>query len=83
MACAPGADRHRQYLGAMQAGCKAHGGPEARETALEARHQTAVRRMLNADDGLRSRVVARDALSVAILAERDLAAVDCAGGEGD
>jgi hypothetical protein len=35
------------------------------------------------DDRLRSRVVARDALSTNILAERDPAAVDHAGGDGD
>jgi hypothetical protein len=62
--------------------CPAHGGPEARETALKARRQSAIRRLLNADAGPRARVVARGALSAAIPAECDLAAADYAGSEG-
>lgn len=63
-------------------GCKAHGGPEARLIALEARRQTAVRQMRNPDDALRHRVVALDALSAVLLADRDLPGVDYAGGGG-
>ncbi len=63
-------------------GCKAHGGADARLTALEARRQAGVRRMLNPDDALRSRVLPPDALSSALLAERDGAGVDYAGGAG-
>ena len=63
-------------------GCKAHGGPEARSAALEARRQAGIRRMLNPEDALRHRVVALDALSAAILADRDLPDVDYAGGGG-
>ncbi len=63
-------------------GCKSHGGPEARSVALDARRQAAIRHMLNPDDLLRTRVVERDALSGALLAERDLGGVDYAGGGG-
>jgi hypothetical protein len=63
-------------------GCKAHGGPEARRIALEARRQAGVRQMLNPQDALRLRVVAQDALSAALLADRDLPDVDYAAGAG-
>ncbi len=63
-------------------GCKAHGGAEARSVALDVRRQAAIRHILNANDLLRARVVEPDALSVALLAERDLAEVDYAGGLG-
>ncbi len=63
-------------------GCKAHGGAEARSVALDVRRQVAIRHIFNPDDLLRTRVVERDALSTALLAERDLADVDYAGGRG-
>ncbi len=63
-------------------GCKTHGGSEARQIALEARRQAFVRRTFNPDDALRGRVVPRDALSAALLAERDQLGVDYAGGAG-
>ncbi len=63
-------------------GCKAHGGPEARHIALEARRQANIRQMLNPGDALRHRFVASDALSAAILADRDLPDVDYAAGGG-
>ncbi len=63
-------------------GCKTHGGSEARQVALEARRQTFIRRTLNPHDALRKRVVPRDLLSAALLADRDLPGVDYAGGAG-
>ncbi len=63
-------------------GCSAHGGSEARQVALEFHRQAFIRRTLNPDDALRRRVVAFDALSAALLAERDQLGVDHASGEG-
>ncbi len=63
-------------------GCKTHGGSEGRQLALEARRQAFVRRTLNPDDGLRSRFVPADALSLALLVERDQLGVDYAAGAG-
>lgn len=63
-------------------GCKAHGGPEARSIALEAHRQAAIRHILNPGDLLRRRIEERDAMSAALLAERDLPGVDYAGGGG-
>jgi hypothetical protein len=63
-------------------GCSAHGGTEARQVALEFHRQAFIRRTLNPDDALRRRLVALDAVSAALLAERDQVGVDYAGGEG-
>ena len=63
-------------------GCRAHGGSEARQVALEFRRQAFIRRTLNPDDALRRRVVAFDALSAALLAERDQLGLDNARGVG-
>ncbi len=63
-------------------GCKVHGGAEVRQIALEFRRQAFIRRTLNPDDTLRRRVVAFDALTAALLAERDQVEVDYAGGAG-
>lgn len=61
-------------------GCRTHGGSEARQVALESHRQTFVRRTLNPDDALRRRVVVSDALSAAILADREQLRVDHADG---
>ena len=63
-------------------GCRTHGGPEARQVALESYRQTFIRRTLNPDDALRHRVLVFDALSAAILAEREQLRDDRAGGAG-
>ncbi len=63
-------------------GCKAHGGSDARQVALEFHRQALIRRTLNPDDALRRRVVASDALTAAILADRDAPGVDYAAGAG-
>ena len=63
-------------------GCRTHGGVEARQLALEVRRQAFVRRTLNPNDTLRSRVVPPDPLSAALLADRDVAGVDYASGAG-
>lgn len=61
-------------------GCRTHGGSEARQVALESHRQTFIRRTLNPDDALRRRVVVSDALSAAILADREQLRVDHADG---
>ncbi len=63
-------------------GCKVHGGSEARQIALEFRRQAFIRRTLNPNDALRGRFVPTDAMSSALLAERDQLGVDYAGGAG-
>jgi hypothetical protein len=63
-------------------GCKAHGGSEARQIALEARRQAFIRWALNPKDALRGRVVALDAMSATLLAQRDQVGVDYADGAG-
>ena len=70
------------WLDSRLCGCKAHGGPEARRIALDARRQASIRLMLNPKDDLRLRFVAHDALSAALLADRDLPDVDYAAGGG-
>ncbi len=52
-------------------GCKAHGGSEARQIAIEFRRQAFIRRMLNPEDALRHRVIAFDSPSAALLGKRD------------
>jgi hypothetical protein len=63
-------------------GCNAHGGSRARSDGLDAHRQAAIRHILNPADLLRTRSVEPDALSAALLAERDLNGVDYAGGGG-
>jgi hypothetical protein len=63
-------------------GCKAHGGSEARQIALEFRRQAFFRRTLNPNDALRHRVVLSDELSAVLLADRDDSGVDYAAGAG-
>ncbi len=63
-------------------GCKTHGGAEARQIALELRRQSFIRRTLNPTDTLRRRVVPIDAMSAALLADRDQLGVDYAAGDG-
>jgi hypothetical protein len=73
---------HTAWLDSRLCGCQAHGGPEARRIALEARRQAALRRMLNPTDDHRQRVIELDAFSAAVLADRDLPDLDYAGGAG-
>src|SRR5512146_2763044 len=73
---------HIAWLDTWLCGCKAHGGPEARRIALEARRQAASRRMLDPTDDLPHRVIGLDAYSIDTLAERDLPNIDYASGAG-
>ncbi len=69
-------------LDARLCGCKAHGGSEARQIALEYHRQAFIRRTLNSNDALRRRVVPFDELSAVLLADRDDPGVDYAAGAG-
>jgi hypothetical protein len=70
------------WLESRSCGSRTHAGVGGGGIALDVRRQAAIRRILDRDGLRRTRELERDALSAAVLTERDLADVDYAGGSG-